>query len=137
MLDIGVHDMRVATRRLRAALEIFEPCFPPNQLKADLKDVKQLADALGERRDRDVAIASLEGLSAKMPAPDQAGIASLATKLRDEQRQANEQLGRIVVADRLAGLHERLRELVSEERAMAPEQATAAAQNGSRRDGAV
>ena len=23
-----VHDMRVATRRLRAAMEIFEPCFP-------------------------------------------------------------------------------------------------------------
>ena len=23
-----VHDMRVATRRLRAALEVFEPCFP-------------------------------------------------------------------------------------------------------------
>ena len=43
-----------------------------------------------------------------MPAADQAGIASLVTKFRDEQRQANEQLGRIVVADRLAGLHERL-----------------------------
>ena len=32
VLDTGdierVHDMRVATRRLRAALEIFEPCFP-------------------------------------------------------------------------------------------------------------
>ena len=32
VLDIGdierVHDMRVATRRLRAALEVFEPCFP-------------------------------------------------------------------------------------------------------------
>src|SRR5437762_2524292 len=27
-----VHDMRVATRRLRAALEIFEPCFPAEQL---------------------------------------------------------------------------------------------------------
>ena len=32
VLDVGdierVHDMRVATRRLRAALEIFGPCFP-------------------------------------------------------------------------------------------------------------
>src|SRR5881396_4270900 len=51
-----VHDMRVATRRLRAALEIFEPCFPSRLLKPALKDVKRLADALGERRDRDVAI---------------------------------------------------------------------------------
>ena len=34
VLDTGdierVHDMRVATRRLRAALEVFEPCFPGN-----------------------------------------------------------------------------------------------------------
>ena len=28
-----VHDMRVASRRLRAALEVFMPCFPPKQAK--------------------------------------------------------------------------------------------------------
>ena len=36
VLDLGeierVHDMRVATRRLRAAMEIFEPCFPRKRL---------------------------------------------------------------------------------------------------------
>ena len=62
--------MRVATRRLRAALEIFEPCFPPKELSAALAQVKAIADALGERRDRDVAIAALEELAAGMPAPD-------------------------------------------------------------------
>ena len=55
-----VHDMRVATRRLRAAMEIFAPCFPRKQLRATLKEVKVIADALGERRDRDVAIEQLE-----------------------------------------------------------------------------
>ena len=64
VLDVAdierVHDMRVATRRLRAALEIFEPCFPPKELGAALAQVKAIADALGERRDRDVAIAALE-----------------------------------------------------------------------------
>jgi CHAD domain-containing protein len=139
VLDVGdierVHDMRVATRRLRAALEVFGPCFPPKQLKADLRDVKQLADALGERRDRDVAIAALDGLSAKMPAADRAGIESLVARLRDEQRHANEELGRFVAADRLEGLHERLRELVSEARAVAPEQAPAPPSDGERGDG--
>ena len=48
--------MRVATRRLRAAIEVFWPCFPPKQGKRILAEVKALADALGERRDRDVAI---------------------------------------------------------------------------------
>src|ERR1044072_3978505 len=54
-----VHDMRVATRRLRAALEVFQPCFPKKRFRAALKEVKALADALGEPRDRDVHIADL------------------------------------------------------------------------------
>ena len=55
-LDIGdierVHDMRVATRRLRAALEVFEPCFPGKSHGQALREVKRLADGLGERRDQ-------------------------------------------------------------------------------------
>ena len=58
-----VHDMRVATRRLRAALEIFGPAFRARELKAGLRQVKELADALGERRDRDVSIAALEQIA--------------------------------------------------------------------------
>src|SRR6185295_6158652 len=63
VLDVAdierVHDMRVATRRLRAALEIFEPCFPAGPYAAALTEVKEIADALGERRDRDVTIETL------------------------------------------------------------------------------
>src|SRR5918992_1656738 len=58
-----VHAMRVASRRLRAAMEIFAPCFPRKRHKAALKEVKQIADALGERRDRDVAIEALEAFA--------------------------------------------------------------------------
>jgi CHAD domain-containing protein len=125
VLDVGdierVHDMRVATRRLRAALEVFEPCFPRTKWKDDLGDVKQLADALGERRDRDVAIGALQELRIQMPAPDRAGIESLVERLREEQRRANEALGRFVARDRLDALGERLGELVSEAWALAPE----------------
>jgi len=117
VLDVGdierVHEMRVATRRLRAALEVFEPCFPRKRLKVDLGEVKELADALGERRDRDVAIASLEALAAKMAAPDRAGIESLIARLREEQRRTNEELARFVAPERLESLHERLTELVA------------------------
>src|SRR5262245_51223758 len=59
-----VHDMRVATRRLRAVLEIFAPCFPKQQHAEVLSDVKDLADALGGRRDPDVHIAAFEGFAA-------------------------------------------------------------------------
>src|SRR5881409_2617415 len=59
-----VHAMRVATRRLRAVLEIFEPAFPKREHRALLKEVKALADALGERRDRDVAIDAMTRIGA-------------------------------------------------------------------------
>src|SRR5258706_7070940 len=63
VLDTGdierVHDMRVTTRRLRAALEIFEPCFPAKAYSQALGEVKRLADALRERRDRDLAMSPL------------------------------------------------------------------------------
>jgi len=118
VLDIGdierVHDMRVATRRLRAALEIFEPCFPKRLFKPALRDVKGLADALGERRDRDVAIDALEGFGATMPVADRTGIGSLVAELRRQQAEANEALAAFVEPARLAALGDRLRELVAE-----------------------
>jgi CHAD domain-containing protein len=107
----GVHDMRVATRRLRAALEVFAPCFPKRPHEKVLKEVKAIADALGERRDRDVAIASLTGFAAEMAAPDRPGIASLADRFRAEQVEANKALVPFVDPKRLEKLHAALLEL--------------------------
>ena len=108
-----VHDMRVATRRLRAALEIFEPCFPPKEFGAALAQVKAIADALGERRDRDVTIAALERFAAGMPAPDRPGVETLIERVRAEQAEANEGLVPFVDAGQLAALSELLAELVA------------------------
>ena len=109
-----VHDMRVATRRLRAVMEIFAPCFPKDHHRALLREVKSLADVLGERRDRDVAIDALERFRATMPAADRTGIGSLVAELRREQTEANEALAAFIEPDRLAALGDRLRELVAE-----------------------
>jgi len=35
-----VHDMRVATRRLRAVLELYAACFPSRELRPVLRDVR-------------------------------------------------------------------------------------------------
>jgi CHAD domain-containing protein len=107
-----VHDMRVATRRLRAALEVFEPCFPRKRFRETLREVKALADALGERRDRDVTIAALDRFSAEVGRADVRGVQSLVTQMRDEQAEANLALAGYVSEERLAGLAERLDELV-------------------------
>src|SRR5262249_6239636 len=69
-----VHDMRVATRRLRAVLEIYAPCFPRRRYEAVLGEVKQLADALGERRDPDVHIDAMTHFAEGFAAADRAGV---------------------------------------------------------------
>ncbi len=116
VLDTGdierVHDMRVATRRLRAALEIFEPCFPAKLYGRALAEVKRLADALGERRDRDVAIAALHGFNDQMTAPDRRGVATLIEQFRAEQQEANEGLAPLVSDESIRALRENMEDLV-------------------------
>ena len=88
-----VHDMRVATRRLRAVLEIFAPCFPKRLHRGVLRDVKALADALGERRDPDVHIAALDGFAAGVKAVEPPGRRAARRPLaRAEQAAANVRL---------------------------------------------
>lgn len=112
-----VHDMRVATRRLRAALEVFEVCFPPKRHRKVLKRVKKLADALGERRDLDVEIEFLDGLVGGESEEDRAALAELIEGLRARQRQANDDLAPFVADKRLKKLGRRLERLASEAKA--------------------
>jgi CHAD domain-containing protein len=107
-----VHDMRVATRRLRAALEVFEPCFPRKRRRKALRRVKALADALGVRRDLDVEIELLEGLAADVAAEDREALAALVEDLRRRQHKANDELAPFVAAKRLKKLPRRLAKLV-------------------------
>jgi CHAD domain-containing protein len=108
-----VHAMRVATRRLRAVMEIFAPAFPRKPHRAVLKEVKALADALGERRDRDVAIASMTKIGLARTATDRRGIDHLIGELRDEQRGANAALAAALQTIEENDLHGRLRALAA------------------------
>jgi CHAD domain-containing protein len=64
----GVHSMRVASRRLRSTLRDFTPYVHKRRLSGAMKQLKNLADALGEVRDHDVAIIALEKLKIEAPA---------------------------------------------------------------------
>jgi len=93
VLDVeGVHDARVATRRLRAALEVFAPCFPRKRHKRLLREVKQLAAALGARRDPDVAIERLSDLAADLPNGEATEVEGLIGELRSEQSAGRERV---------------------------------------------
>jgi len=103
-----VHDMRVASRRLRAVLEIFAPCFEKTPFRAALRDVKGLADALGERRDPDVQIEALEAVAAGMLAAQRAGVKALVTRLAERQAHANQGLVEALAHAERTELRERL-----------------------------
>jgi triphosphatase len=55
----GIHQMRVAVRRLRAVLSAFAPLLPRDQRRWASTKLRWLADALGEARNLDVFASSL------------------------------------------------------------------------------
>ena len=83
----AVHDIRVATRRLRSAIRDFVPLTGKNSFRRLQKDLKDIADALGAARDQDVAIAALEKLQTKS---DEAVIKEDIGKLIEERRALRE-----------------------------------------------
>ena len=111
-----VHDMRVASRRLRAVLEFFTPCFPKREHRRVLREVKVLADALGRRRDPDVAIESLERIGSALPAADRPGVNYLIGELEAEQATGNERLAEALEDAADSGLRVRLLALAAEAR---------------------
>ena len=67
-----LHDMRVASRRLRAAMSVFEEAFPSRLFRPLEKEVARVTDALGAVRDADVQIEFI--LKQRDAAPDSARV---------------------------------------------------------------
>jgi CHAD domain-containing protein len=63
-----LHDMRVATRRLRTVLELFETVIPETPRRSFAADLRWIGRALGRVRDRDVALGRVAELAADAPA---------------------------------------------------------------------
>jgi len=85
-----VHRMRVASRRLRAAFLIFEPCLPPKRFPRWAKEIRAITRALGAARDLDVQIEFVQGfLSSLEDEKLQPGVRRLLLRLqqRRERRQ--------------------------------------------------
>ena len=103
-----VHAMRVASRRLRAVLEIFAPCFPASEYQGVLRDVKQLADTLGERRDPDVHIEALRAFARTLTPSTRPGVVALVAEQEARQERGNETLAAELQRIEDRGLYGRL-----------------------------
>ena len=104
----GVHDMRVAIRRLRSVIRDFGEITDKFPLKNLRKRLKRLADSLGVVRDADVCITTLEELSVQ--ADDEAiraGIESIASEYRVTRAEGLEELKKELASERIADLESR------------------------------
>ncbi len=63
----ALHDMRVATRKMRTAARIFAPYLDPHSLRPLLPEIRQVGNALGAVRDLDVFWQATEGYLIGLP----------------------------------------------------------------------
>ena len=83
-----IHQMRVATRRLRAALRLFRPLLPADLAGALTEPLRELMDVLGQARDYDVLLAEIAEpvLQALPDEPRLAALVGIITERRFDRR---------------------------------------------------
>lgn len=81
-----LHDMRVATRRMRAAMQVFEQAFEPKTLKTHLKGLRQTGGALGRVRDLDVFLEKADQYLSTQPAGFNQGLQPLRSAWMAERQ---------------------------------------------------
>jgi hypothetical protein len=84
----GVHDVRVASRRLRAAMDVAAPAFSGKWYKPLQRTAKEITGALGEVRDRDVLLEALRADRSVAPLAEHPGIDRLIERAECERAAA-------------------------------------------------
>jgi CHAD domain-containing protein len=84
-----VHRMRVASRRLRTALRLFEKCFPGKPLRRWQREMRAITRALGKARDLDVQIESVREFERSLRDPrNRPGVRRLVLRLSQKRARA-------------------------------------------------
>jgi len=111
----GVHDMRVAARRVRSVLRDVEPFLDKEPLKEVKKALKAISDALGAVRDQDVAIGALKKWAEETEGDDiKAGIDHLSEEKADKRNTARSDLTGIITAEKVDDLGKDLKSAIKE-----------------------
>ena len=85
-----VHDMRVTSRRLRAAMDNFADCFPKRAFKKHYKKIKAITQTMGAVRDLDVLIVRFENELTNLTEVEQVDIRGLIEHLQQQRKEARE-----------------------------------------------
>ncbi|HEX7491435.1 MAG TPA: CHAD domain-containing protein [Candidatus Limnocylindrales bacterium] len=98
-----LHDMRVATRRMRAAWRVFDGAFKAGKTKKIRRYLERLADRLGAVRDLDVLIEGLETYQGSLDERRRPGLEPLLSVWRRQRAHARTQLITELDSHRYAG----------------------------------
>jgi CHAD domain-containing protein len=104
----GVHQARVATRRLRSDLRTFRPLLDPGWAPALRDELGWLAKILGEVRDGDVMLDRMARLAAQLPEPSSRGAARVLAAQEESRDKAHGELLATLRDERYVGLLDRL-----------------------------
>src|SRR5262245_44384184 len=87
-----VHQLRVATRRARAALDIFTDCLPDTAYRAAKKELRKIRRAAGAARDWAVILAAVTDAKPRVTAQETPGRDLLIGYATAQRNDAQEQL---------------------------------------------
>jgi CHAD domain-containing protein len=92
----AIHDMRVATRRMRAAFRVFDPYLTGKRAKEVREGLRIAATELGAVRDLDVLIENAEAFRETLPPEQRGGLASMTEEWRVTRWKARKSLLRLL-----------------------------------------
>lgn len=103
-----LHDMRVAVRRMRAAVQLFRPYLPKKQAAHLRKDLRHLGRALGPARDYDVMLANLERYREELSTKSSDSLEPLARRWEMKRDRARSAMCEYLASQRYRVLKQRI-----------------------------
>lgn len=91
-----VHDMRVASRRIRSTLQLLEAYYKPKMVRVYRRQLRKVAQALGAVRDLDVLIADLQQYQSTLDDAHTGDIQAVIDKLDKERGELRHDLVRVL-----------------------------------------
>jgi CHAD domain-containing protein len=111
----ALHDMRVATRRMRAAFRVFGDYYRPKAVAPYLKGLKRTGRALGPVRDLDVFRAKVQAYLSTLPEPQQGSLDGFLAVLEAQRKAARERMIAYLDSKKYARFRDRFGQFVETE----------------------
>ena len=102
----AVHDMRVAARRMRVALELFKPFFKRKVIKPYARGLRSTTRALGGVRDLDVFAGKLNEHLESFPDNERSGFDVFLSDYEEKYREAHSKLIQFLNSDQYQSFKE-------------------------------